>query len=353
MHFFCYINVVGCRILLPETMKKIILFGSMLALLVGFQASAQRVENDDMYFNSKDREKVKSVEAEGSLQTYSSPKKKKEVEPLNEGEETFNTMDSYSRSTNPEYISRSNSDQASTDEQNYFVEGYTPNTYDSYSSTNYNNSMYPNNFNNNWGYANNYYGNNYYSPYDYNRYGYYNPYGAYGNPYSYGPGWTLSLGYYSGWGYGGGNYGWGSPYYNSYNPYYSPYSYGGYNYYGGGYERSNVTYGKRPSRHSAVVTPTQRVVQTRTSSATNTSGRMRQTSDEYYVKPARRASNSDWSTISNTNSGSDSNGSRTRSSYSTPSRNGGNSYSTPSRSSSPARSGGGGSGGSSRSRSKN
>jgi len=45
-------------------MKKRFVFGSMLALVVGFQALAQRVENDDMYFNSKDREKLKSAEAE-------------------------------------------------------------------------------------------------------------------------------------------------------------------------------------------------------------------------------------------------------------------------------------------------
>jgi hypothetical protein len=317
------------------------------------------VENDDMYFNSKDREKLKSVEAEGVLQTYSSPKRKKGAEQVQviEAEETLNPTDSYSaRSINPEYISRSNSAQAGTDEQNYFVEGYTPNTYDSYSATKYNTNTNPNNFNNNLGYANNYYG-NYYNPYDYNRYGYgyNNPYGMYGSPYSYGSGWTLSLGYYSGcggaWNYGM-NYGWGNSY--AYSPYYSPY-YGGYNYYGGSNENSRVTYGKRPSRHSAVVTPTQqRVVQTN-SASTNTSGRMRQTSDEYYVKPARRTSNSDWSTISNTNSGNNSNGSRTRSTYSTPSRSSGNSYSTPSRSSysSPARSGGGSSGGGSRSRGKN
>jgi hypothetical protein len=266
-----------------------------VATMMTFQVVAQRTENDDMYFTSKDREKLKVENATASANDkidgdYNAFKKKhfdSTQEEVNQEEtEAVNPTDSYSaRTVNPEYISRSSSEQASEDEQNYYVEGYTPNTYDSYSSSNYNN--YNNNSNNNnwnnnnWSNGNNYgYGsspyNSWYSPY----YGYCNssmsPY------YSGGSGWTLSLGYT--W----GNMGYGNSYYNpySYYPSYYPNYYGYPNYYSGGYESSNANYGKRPSRHSAVVTPTPR---SRERISSNTNGRTRQTVDEYYVKPFRRA----------------------------------------------------------------
>lgn len=357
-------------------MKKRIVIVGLLAIMAAFRVSAQHVENDDMYFNAKDREKLKSADAEGTLNTSSSsPKKKKsqEQEQVIEPEASLNPTDSYSaRTINPEYISRSNSAQASETEQSYYIEGYTaPNNYDSYSATKYN-STNPGNYNssgyNNGNYGSNMYGSSAwgYSPY----YGYNNPYMM--NPYSGGSGWNLSLGYYSGCGCGSGwnyglSYGFGnslySPY-NYYNPYsyYSPYSYGygGYptTYYGGSHETSTRNYGKRPSMNSAFVTPIKRTTQS-VSTTTNTSGnRMRQSTDEYYVKPARRASS--WSTTSPFDSyqRGTSDYSRTRSggsmpSYSSPSRSN-SSYSSPSRSfSSPSHSGGGMGGSPSRSRSRN
>jgi len=271
-------------------MKTRIVIGSLVPIVIGmmaFQVLAQRAENDDMYFNSKDREKSKVTEAEVSLNSYSSAKKKKAVEQEVSAEENVNPTNSYSSpNVNPEYVSRSNSTQASEEEQNYYVEGYTPNTYDSYSSGNYNN--YNNNWNNNnWNYGNNY--NSWYSPY----YGYCNPWMS--PYYSGGPGWMLSLNYTwgniwsPGWSYGLG-YGWGNSYYNPYRyypSYYSPY-YSGYPtyYYSGGSEASGANYGKRPSRHSAVVTPTPRSTQ-RVSS--NTNGNTRENRSTYST-PSRSGS---------------------------------------------------------------
>lgn len=356
-------------------MKIRIVIGVLMASALAFQVVAQ-VENDDMYFKAKDREKLRAENASASVNVndkidndYKNFKKKHfdESEAITEN---VNPTDSYSaRTVNPEYISRSNSEQASEDEQNYYVEGYTPpNTYDSYRGGNYANNNFSNNWgNNNWNYRNSWYGNSFYDPF-------YSPYYGFRDPwmnpyYSGGSGWTMSLGYTwgnswgPGWNYGMG-YGWGG----NYNPYgyYSPYSNWGYSNWGyptyysnGGYYENNsgVTYGKRPSRHSAVVTPTQRSNQRVTNG--NTNGRVRQTSDEYYVKPMRRTSTFENSYSRPT---STSPGTRTRESYNSNSRESSRpSYSTPSRSSSystPSRSGGGSStpsrssGGSSGSRSR-
>lgn len=355
-------------------MKTRIVIGGLLVSMLTLNVSAQQAENDDLYFKSKDREKMRADHAVASIngkidKDYKAFKKKNFDEPTVEETVTppltVNLTDSYSaRTINPEYISRSNSTQASEDEQNYYIEGYAPaNTYDSYSGGTYNN--YSNTLNSN--YQNSWYGssayNSFYSPY----YGYYNPYM---NPYYSGsPGWMMSLGhtwgnmYSPGWGFGIG-YGWGSSYYNPYSLYnsYSPYGYYGYPGYSnnGGYysEAPKPNYGKRPSRHSAVVTPTQqsrqRVATTNNNSSPN--GRTRQTADEYYVKPFKRTS-----TFDNTTGGythdrytsptKSSSPTRTRESYNGNSRESRTTYSTPSRSSSggsytPSRSSSGSSSGS-------
>ncbi len=290
-------------------MKARIVIGGVLITMMTFQVSAQEAEHDDMYFNSKDREKLKAENASASVNDkidsdYKAFKKKHFDENEGEAVETVNPTDSHSAHTvNPEYVSRSNSEQASEDEQNYYVEGYTSNTYDNYSSSNYNN--YNNNLNNNWNNNSWNNGNNYgYGSSPYNSW--YSPYYGYCNPwmspyYSGGSGWTLSLGYT--W----GNMGYGNSYYNPYSyypSYYSPYypNYYGYPtyYYAGGSESSGANYGKRPSRHSAVVTPTPRSRE-RISSNTSgsTSGRLRQTADEYYVKPFRRTATFDNSSNGN------------------------------------------------------
>lgn len=319
--------------------------GSFVATLIAFQGVAQRGENDDMYFNSKDREKLNvTASVNDKIDSDYKAFKKRHFDENEVVEETSNPTDSYSaRTLNPEYISRSNSEQASEDEQNYYVEGYDPNTYDSYSSGNYN---YNNNWNNNnWNYRNNWYGR---SAYD----SWYSPYYGYRDPwmspyYSGGSGWTLSLNYTWGnaWNPGcnyGAGYGWSNSYYNPYSYYPSYYSNYGYptSYYYGGSEPSRANYGKRPSRHSAVVTPTPRSISSNSSGSI--SGRTRQTSDEYYVKPSRRTAtfeNTDESTRDRYTkpSSTDNSRSRTRESYNN-TRDSRPTYSTPSRSSSPSRS---------------
>ncbi len=342
-------------------MKIRIVIGSLTGTILALQVVAQRAENDDMYFNSKDREKLKVENATAAVNDKIDADykafKKKHVDENDEVAEDVNPTDSYSaRTVNPEYISRSNSEQASDDEQNYYVEGYTPaNTNDRYSPGNYNN--YNNNWNNNnWSNGNNYsYG---YSPYN----SWYSPYYGYCNPamspyYSGGSGLTFSMGYMwgmsPGWNYGM-NYGWGNSYYNPYSyypSYYSPY-YNGYPYYySGGSDNTNVNYGKRPSRHSAIVTATPRSrerVSSNTSGSTN--GRSRQPVDEYYVKPFKRATTYEkpadgYSSDRYARPGSTVTGTRTRDSYNSNTRESRPAYSAPSRSSSgsstPSRSSGG------------
>lgn len=355
-------------------MKIKIVLASLVTILMVLEVSAQRAEYDDMYFTGKDREKNKAIAAEENLPLTKS-KKQKEKEAVEE-EDNSNPTDSYSaRNVNPEYVSRENSEKASEDEANYYVEGYTP---ASTSQFNYNNSYYNNS---NWA-RNSYYANSgwnspYYGGCGYCNSGMYSPYGygyndpfmssAYGYGYpSYG-GWSLSVSYGNNWNpWGGGMY---NPYNNFYNPYYSG-GYGNPTYYNGGNnEGSRPNYAKRPSRHSAVVSPTTRpatrtrpaVTGNNNSAATANTGRTRtrQAQDDYYVRPARRTSFFDNSSASpSTTRPSNNNNSRdffstptqqqpSRSRDYSPPRDNTPSYSPPS--SSPSRSGGGssGSGGSS------
>lgn len=311
-------------------MKTKIALAGLLATLAVVETSAQRAEFDDMYFRAKDREKIsKAVEARD---VYASAKTKKQKSPeafVQADEGYTNPTDSYSaRNINPEYVSRSNAEQASEDESNYYLEGYTPSTYN---SSNFNNSYYNNA---NWA-RSSYYGNalwnspyygygmggmRYYDPWMNPYYGgFYDPWMMPSYGYGFGPaygwrsGWSVSLSYGSFWNpYGGWYSGYG-------NPYYGGFGYPGY-YYGGGFYESPrvVNYGKRPSRHSAVVQPTQRTrTQTPDNVARVNSGqsRQRQAQDEYYVRPIRRTSSST-STVDNP---TQRNAGGTRSSWSTPS----------------------------------
>lgn len=339
---------------------RIVLIGLLVSMVVS-GAFAQRAEYDDMYFRAKDRERNKALDAE---EAYASakPTKQKQDEMLQE-EDNTNPTDSYSaRNVNPEYVSRSNSEKASEDESNYYVEGYAP----AFAKNDFNNSYY----NNTNMAASSYYANNWNSPYSYygncgycgpamSPYyggGFYDPWMspayAMGPSYGWHTGLSVSLMY--------GNY--ANPYGGyGYNPYYGGY---GYPYYGGnGYYESPrvVNYGKRPSRHSAVVQPAQRTdTRSRNTMAENvttiSSGsrtRQRQTQDEYYVRPARRPSTLDnpssWSVDRPDNSlfssPQNTQPTRTRDTYNSPSRT--PSY-TPSAtpSYSPSRSSSGSSGGS-------
>ena len=349
-------------------MKKQVMF-SLAAMLVTATVFGQ--ENDDMYFNSKDRAKLKAQTASEAPSYTASAKKPKKVEQV--ADEVINPTDSYSaRNVNPEFAARSNSQTAAADNQDYFVNNYQYNT-----SSNLN--KWNNNYNN-WAgspwYAANYFGpsiNEWGSPY------YGSSYDPYGNPWCnpyYRSSYSSSFSYYMGssWNYGWGSgigmsYGYGNPYMNSWGGYpgYGSYGYGGYGY-GGGYGYSgygyggypttvvvvnsgdngrNVVYGKRAS-HGGMVTVPRDAAYTRTRtnyansltpvdaggrvSTTPTSGRT-QRQEEYYNRswraaqqtsssPSRSSSFDSWNNTSN-RTGSDSfNRHDSNSSYS-PSRSSG------------------------------
>ena len=237
-----------------EAMKARTIF---TGLILGIASTAfAQVEYDDMYFNSKDRQKLKETRA---TETYAlnSNKKKSMLD-----ESTQNPTDSYSaRNINPEYTSRANSEIAQEDEQDYFLQNYQYQN-----SNNYNN--WNNNFNswydNQW-YASSWYGprfNTWNNPY-YGYYGnswagswyndpfYYDPYSFYNG---YGP---RSYGYYGGssWNYGWSmNFGWGRPYLGWGG---APWCYNSWYYPGNtivvvnnGEASRNVTHGRRPSRNA-------------------------------------------------------------------------------------------------------
>lgn len=185
-------------------------------------------------------------------------------------------------------------------------------------------------------------------------------YGGYGPMYGMSTGLSFSLTYGNAWSpYGG--YGMYNPYYGYGNPYYGGY---GNPYYGNYYDNSPrvVNYGKRPSRHSAVVQPTQRTRTRDTGNnniaSVNSSNKMRQrqVQDEYYVRPSRRTSGLTIDNFTQRNSGNTGNSlfttpssqsTRTRDSYNSDNAGRTSSY-TPSSSPSPSRgSSGGSSGGSS------
>ncbi len=239
-------------------MKSKVALLSLVSLIFTFAASAQGIENDDMYFNSKDRAKLNAKKATEVSYTASIKKNKKEVIEENE---SVNPTDSYSsRNVNPEYAARSNSEAAQTDNQDYFVNNYQ-----------YNKASNFNNFNNNFSnwYNNPWYRNNYYDPYNSWNSPYYGSYyDSWGNPWRnpyYRNGWSSSFSY--SWG-NSWDYGWGSSFgvgygYNSYygNPYRNGWGSGYYNNYypntviivnNNNESGRGVVYGKRATSRSVV-----------------------------------------------------------------------------------------------------
>jgi hypothetical protein len=348
-------------------MKKQLL--SLAALVLTASAFGQ-VENDDMYFNSKDRVALKAQKAseESAYTTMASAKKTRKAEQAAPAEEVINPTDSYSaRNVNPEYAARSNSQTAAADNEDYFVNNYQ---YNKSSDINKWNSNFNGWYNNSW------YGNNYYQPsiYGWNSPYYGSAYDPYGNPWCnpyYQSGWSSSFSYYWGnsWNYGWGSgfgmsYGYGNPY--AYNPWgYSGFGYSGYGGYGyGGYYPGNiivvnnnnyygengrkVVYGKRAAHGGMVTSPQDAyVAPSRTSypssvRQTATGGRVGTTSgrqEDYYNRswrnsqqtqsyPSRSSSGNSWNNNSwnnNNSNGSWSNHGSSRdsnSSYS-PSNSGG------------------------------
>ncbi|MEJ1238948.1 hypothetical protein WBG78_12515 [Chryseolinea sp. T2] len=252
------------------------------ALFLATTVMAQSIEYDDMYFNGKDRKKLKEKEASEQAAFSQSPASRHNKS--NGGGEVYadnsDATTSYSaRNQNPEFTSRSKS-KAATDEDDYYSSSYSSSYNKSSGYSQFNNS-YGNWYNSPW-VANNYWGSSIYgwnTPY----YGSY--YDSWGNPWMnpyYGSGWSTSFSFYGGgnpYGYGMMNgvsfglaYAFGNPYHNSWSGwgypyssaygYGSPYGYGGYGYGGGSYYNNggytiidngqNYAYGKRGTSNGAV-----------------------------------------------------------------------------------------------------
>jgi hypothetical protein len=251
-----------------KAMKIKHLLFSLAMTLSAFAVLAQEVENDDLYFNSKDRAKLKAKKATEVSYIASSRESNKEDKGTRE-KEIINPTDSYSaRNVNPEFAARSNAEVAQDDNQDYFVTDYRYQTTNDLN--NFNNNF--NTWNNNPWYTSAWYGpsiNRWNSPY----YGYYDPYNSpWYDPYWNNNGWSASFSYHWGnsWNYGwGGNYnyynrpycgsGWASSWGMSYGwgpSYYGyGYGYGGYGYPGtviivNNGEGRSPNYGKRNSRSS-------------------------------------------------------------------------------------------------------
>lgn len=246
-------------------MKSRITFLSILSVVVIFTASAQNVEQDDMYFRSKDRAVLAATKPLTHTNTVSR---------ASEANSPINPTDSYSaRNVNPEYISQAKVNPSTTTQTGgvtYFIPNYTPTTV--------NQSIYNNTANWNYyggGFRPSYFGMNsmmgygmmsgfgnplynsfyspyssfaspysFYDPYGYNNYGYNGFNSFYGYPFGSG----LSMG--MGFGYGGLNNLWGNSYYNNFGwgGGYSPYYGNNVIIVSGDANGHNVVYGKRSSR---------------------------------------------------------------------------------------------------------
>jgi hypothetical protein len=350
---------------------------SLAALVFASASFAQGVENDDMYFNSKDRAALKAQRSSTEPSYSASTKKTKKTE-VQEAD-FVNPTDSYSaRNVNPEFAARSNSETALADDQDYFVNNFK---YKKAADLNEWNTNFNNWYSSPW-YGSAYYGssmNSWNNPY----YGsYYDPYGSpWSNPYNCSS-WSSSLSFYMGnsWNYGWGGYGMGMGY--GY-PYGNSWGYGGYSGYGYGYPGSivvvnnsnyygeggrNIAYGKRATRSGMVTTPQEGTnYRTRTNYVaassgdrpSNTGGRVSSPSNgtqqvDYYNRswrnsqqgqssyPTRNSTNSSWGNSSsydrssNVDSYNRSSGS---SSYSSPARSSSFDSGGATRSSAPASSG--------------
>jgi hypothetical protein len=222
----------------------------LLLLAAASTAVAQKVENDDMYFTSKDRAKLKESTPAVAKNVQTKQTKKSEVATSDQTPDTgLNPTDSYSaRNVNPEYSTKGSTKEASSD-ADYFVEDYTPTGVNSKLANRDASSTYQG--------GNNPY--SYYSPYSNSPYSSFGNMGwgtsmtmAMGSMYGMYPGMSMSygMGYgynpmmYDPWMMRGMGYGYGG-YSSMYNPYmydpfmsmYCPYSFYGYYSYGypGGY----------------------------------------------------------------------------------------------------------------------
>lgn len=325
----------------------------MLSTLIAGSALAQQIENDDMYFNSSDRKKLRELNANQSFASA------RNMDRRTGDSEELNPTDSYSaRTVNPEYSSRSNAETATSENEDYYINNYRYQTANELRTFN-------NNFND-W-YGSNWYSRNYWGPsiYSWNSPFYGSYYNSWGNPWNnpyYAGTYSSSFSYYWGntWDYGWGynNYwnspasywrsGWGPSFAFGYSSWFGPSWYGGYprvvvinNSYGES-SGQKVVYGKRPSRSTEYAT-TNTNTRTRTtyqpdqgSGRTNSSGRS-SSNTEYYNKSWRYTSpaNTGYSSGSNTTTRSSSySNSNSRSSWGNSSNSSNSSYNSRSSSSS-------------------
>jgi hypothetical protein len=336
----------------------------MLSLITSL-AFAQAVEHDDMYFNSRDRAKLKEQRV-ASQQAYASATNNRSGR--SKQAENMNPTDSYSaRSVNPEFAARSNARAAAEDEQNYFVQDFRYNT-----ASNFNN--WNNNFNRWYGnpwvtrgwfapginmWNSPFYGYNdpffspWYDPFwNYNgwstgfsfhwgnswNYGWGGAWNYWNRPYM-GMGWGSAWGPSMGWGWGsawGPSWGWGSTWFGG------PRNVIVVNNLAGDQGGRNVTYGKRPTRGTTMMNnPSMMNQNTRTRNVQdytttgirdNTSGgRVSETrrQEEHYNRSWRYSApgNSGYSNDRGTNNGRtfDSNTNTRTNSWNSPSYNSGGS----------------------------
>ena len=132
---------------------------SLLAITSGICVFAQ--ENDDMYFNSKDRVKLRAQQQKE--QAYASNSDYNGGYANNSSTSNTSPDLSYSgRNLNPEYASRQNSQTAQTDNQNYYDANYRYST----STSPYNTASNYNNWNNSYNswYNNPWYNSSWYGP---------------------------------------------------------------------------------------------------------------------------------------------------------------------------------------------
>jgi hypothetical protein len=297
---------------------------AILATLMSVAAVAQ--EDDDMYFNAKDRAVLNKSVAQVMARRY------QEADQQAIKTNPVNPSDSYSgRGVNPEYGAQArNGTTLVQDNPNYFVSSYQP--------QNVNSSLYGNNsyYNTNpysYGYNNPYLGYNGYGGMGYSGFG--SPFGMY-SPYS-----SMGLGYGmggmgSGW-YGGMGYGMGSMFspFGSYMGYgmmsmYNPfgmgygmgYGYSSYNGYPGyGYSgyavaaEPNAVHGRHSVRSSTVnnYVDNSRGAYTTSSNGTTRASQMGRSSQNNYYDQSWRSNPNNYSRSDYNNSTN--NSGTTRSSY--------------------------------------
>jgi len=235
---------------------------TMLMLALGLSVAALAQENDDMYFNSKDRAVVVKANEVVLAKKY----RQDDIDAVRSN--PVNPSDSYSgRGVNPEYNAQAkNGTSVVQNDPDYFVTGYQPKSVNS------------NLYNNTSAYSNTYYNNGYGSPYGYSGFG--SPYSSMYSPYAFGYSPYSMMSPYSMYSPYGGMYGMGmggmySGFGMGYSMMYgSPYSmmgigygmgsmYGGYGYGYGSYgsyypttavvtDSRNTAYGRHPSRTSGL-----------------------------------------------------------------------------------------------------